>query len=176
MTQRSHPHGPSGQVPPAKSVEALIVDLAKHDATVRESARRRLASIGWAATPALIQALADKRTIVRWEAAKTLVDVADPLAAPALVATLEDEDSGTRWVGAEALIALGRDGLESLFWALVQRSDSIWLCEGAHHVLHELREGKLSDIVMPVFTALDGPAPEDAAPVAASEALDKLRE
>jgi len=45
-----------------------------------------------------------KQQQVRWEAAKTLVIIADPLAIPALIKGLKDEIFDIRWLAAEALM------------------------------------------------------------------------
>jgi HEAT repeat protein len=149
--------------------------LADHDPTTRQEARRGLVSVGEEAVGPLITALHDERTQVRWEAAKALVDIANPRAGPALVATLRDEDSGIRWVAAEALIAMGPESFEPLLEGLIDHSGSSLMLGAAHHVLHELVGGRLNDLVLPVLAALEGPAPEDRAPVVAYAALATLR-
>jgi HEAT repeat protein len=134
-----------------------------------------LVSIGEGAVSSLIKALQDREDQVRWEAAKALVDIASPKAASALVATLRDEEGDVRWLAAEALIALGADAIEPLLQGLVEYPGSPFIRAGAHHVFHELVPGPLEELVLPVLVALDGPAPEDRAPVAAYESLEALR-
>ena len=79
-----------------------------------------------------------------------------------LVATLKDSNFGVRWLAAEGLIAIGRDVLPPLMETLTKHSDSAWLREGAHHVLHDLanRDPEVKDFVAPVITALEGSEPE----------------
>jgi len=128
-------------------------------------------AIGPPATAALTEALTDPRAQVRWEAAKTLTELTDPSAIPALIESLTDEDSGIRWLAAEALIAIGPPAIEPLLRALVDRADSPAFREGTHHVLHDLRNRRIDGIILPVLDALNGPAPEDTAPVVAARAL-----
>jgi HEAT repeat protein len=73
-----------------------------------------------------------------WEAAKALGEIRDPQAAPGLVDTLEDRESAVRWLAAKGLIALARWVLIPLLEALESESDSIWMREGARHVIHSL--------------------------------------
>jgi HEAT repeat protein len=114
---------------------------------------------------------------VRWEAAKALADIVDVRAASELVAALEDSNFGVRWLAAEGLIAIGRDALPSLMKALTKRSDSAWLREGAHHVLHDLSKGDLDlkDLVAPVIAGLERVEPEVEVLEPANAALDKIK-
>jgi HEAT repeat protein len=150
-------------------------DLASRDGTARQRARRDLVLLGDAAVPALTRALGARSSRLRWEAAKTLVDIADPRAARALVTCLEDDNAGTRWVAAEALLALGEDALVPVLERLIDRSESVRIREGAHHVLHEVTGDSPSPALAAVLAALDGPAPEDVTPVAAAAALAALQ-
>jgi HEAT repeat protein len=163
--------GTDARIPP------LLVGLAGRDPVVRENAREALVAIGEPAVPLLIQQLSHRRRHVRWEAAKALCDIADPIAATALVNALDDTDDDVRWVVAEGLTALGREGLQPLLAALLQRAQSCSFCEGAHHVCHALAtKRKLGPILRPVLAALGQAEPAVGAPVAAYIALSKLRD
>ena len=134
-------------------------------------------SLGKPAVPSLIQLLSHRTPHVRWEAAKALGGIADPIAASALVSALDDPDGDVRWLAAEGLAALGRDALQPLLAALIQRARSGGLCEGAHHVCRVLaRKKRLGSILRPVLAALEQSEPEAAAPLAAYTALSRLRE
>ncbi len=87
---------------------------------------------------------------------------------------LEDRKVGVRWLAAEALVAIGRPALRPLLEALLQRSASLELREGAHHVLHDLLPRKHFGFVVPVLEALECPAPELRVPLAAQEVLERL--
>ena len=158
------------------TISSLVAELSKEDGAARERARHSLVAIGAPAVACLIEALASRNDLLRWEAAKALGDIRDPAAAPALVAALEDEVFDVRWLAAKGLIALGGEGLVPLLQALVERSDSLWLREGAHHVFHDLARGRpdLRDILRPLLAALEDVQPSLQVPVAAKAALNKL--
>jgi HEAT repeat protein len=127
--------------------------------------------------PSLIQLLSHHKQHVRWEAAKALGGIGDPIAAFALVNALNDRDGDVRWVAADGLVALGRDALPPLLAALIERTESDWLCEGAHHVCHVLvRKRRFGPVLRPLLAALEQSEPETAAPLAAYNALSKLRD
>jgi HEAT repeat protein len=156
------------------TISSLIADLASQAALVRTNARQSLVTMGGPAVAPLIEALADPKRQVRWEAAKALSQIADPAAAPALVRALRDRGFGVRWLAAEGLIALGSKGLVPLLRALIEHSDSVWLLQGAHHVLHDLAKGNLKDLLQPVLASLEGVEPSLEVPVSAETALHTL--
>jgi len=163
--------GTDARIPP------LLVGLAGRDPVVRENAREALVAMGESAVPSLIQLLSHCRRHVRWEAAKALCDIADPIAATALVNALDDTDDDVRWVVAEGLTALGREGLRPLLAALLERAQSSWFRQGAHHVCHTLAtKRKLGPILRPLLAAFDQSEPQMAVPLAAYTALSKLRD
>jgi HEAT repeat protein len=156
-------------------IDALIAKLRTHDGLVREQARKTLVAMGSKAVASLLPLLTDSNDQVRWEAAKALSEIGDPSAASALVVALEDESFGVRWLAADGLIAMGRDALPPLLEALEEDGDSLWLREGAHHVLRMLAaEHGLHDRVAPVLTALEGLEPDIDVPLAARKALETL--
>jgi HEAT repeat protein len=157
------------------TIGALIADLGVKDGLVRERARQSLVAIGGPAVDPLIEALADRNKHMRWEAAKALGQIADPASAPALVSILEDEVFDVRWLAAEGLIALGREALVPLLQALMEHPDSLWLREGAHHVLRELSGGGLKEVLRPLLAALDDVEPSVEVPLAVERALDALK-
>jgi len=157
-------------------IRSLLDDLASSNPTVRTKARTALACIGNPSVPHVVQLLSHGKPHVRWEAAKTLVAIADPISATALVNALDDDDGDVRWLAAEGVIALGRDGLYPLLAALLERAQSCWLCEGAHRVFYALAGGKkLGPILAPVLVVLRKSEPQVYIPLAAYDALLKLR-
>ena len=158
-------------------IPSLVADLASPDPAVRTKAREALVAIGKLTVPSLIRLLSHRKPHVRWEAAKALCGIADPIAASALVNALDDRDGDVRWLAAEGLAALGREGLQPLLAALLERAQSCWFCEGAHHVCHTLvKRKKLGPILRPLLAALRESEPEVAVPPAAYAALSRLRE
>jgi HEAT repeat protein len=163
-------------VPAGPLASEPVLALASEERAVREAARQALVTMGAESVPALIECLRDERVRVRWEAAKALVDIAEPASAGALVGRLEDEDSGVRWLAAEGLIALERHGLPELLAALEHSAGSQRLREGAHHVIRGLPIWKLVQALGPLADALEHAAAESTVPVAAGSALEVLRE
>ena len=157
------------------NIPALVAALTHDDPVERHRAREALVAIGKPAVNFLLKLLSDLRSHVRWEAAKALGPIGDPAAAPALVNALEDDDTDVRWLAAAGLIALGCSGLQPLLAALIDRPDSLWLRDGAHHVFHDLI-GKLPfGLARRMLAVLDQPDAELAIPEAAYEALHALR-
>ncbi len=158
------------------SLSELMSQLTDHEGPVRERARHALVKIGTPAVPLLIEALTNKNKQLRWEACKALGGIKDPKASAPLVGALEDESMEIRWLAAEGLIAVGRHGIAPLLEALVDRSDSIFLRQGAHHVLHALeKEGLLKPQTMAVLDALRTLEAESAVPLQARKALNALQ-
>ncbi len=158
-----------------RNVDQLLAGLASNDAVERQRARNALVEVGSSAVPGLLTTLDDKRQHVRWEAAKTLAEIADPSASETLVQALGDEDSDVRWVAGEALIALKRDALKPLLKGLTKSRDSEGLFKSAHHVVRDLSQhSDLGQLFAPVLKALNQSEPEVGVPVAAQRALENL--
>lgn len=172
----------SRQLPPVRdavrrgALDEVVQQLGSDDGLERERARRLVVAIGVAAVPALVEGLASRNENLRWEAAKALTAVRDPRAVPALVDALEDEDGGIRWLAAEGLCGIGRMALGPLLRALINRADSVWLREGAHHVLRDLARRDLAPIVQPVITELERDTTHLGVMPAADRALRELED
>ena len=159
---------------PTDQLARLMADLGSDDGQVSQKARLSLVEIGTPAVRSLIEALADPSDNVRWGAAKALGEIGDPSAASALVNALEDKSSGIRWLAAEGLIALRQYALPPLLHALTERSSSVWLRRGTHHVLSDLALRGFHDQVAPVIEALEDVEPVVGVPPAAWLALEQL--
>lgn len=161
-------------------INDLITNLGDSDGPLREKARLALIDIGKEAVPGLAEALSSKQEQLRWEAAKTLVSIADPVSVPALIKVLRDEVFDIRWLAAEALIAIGRDSIEPLLRAIINQSNDSFLQGGAHHIIAYLlptlsKSRELVEILKPVKDALDSSAPRSAGPAAAQKALEQIK-
>jgi hypothetical protein len=154
----------------------LVFELANSDGVLRRHARRALERVGKDAAPYLINALESPDANVRWEAAKALGRVIEPTAAPALVTALMDESFEIQWLAAEALIALGRTALKPLLEGLIEHYGSVYMRQGAHHVLHDLeRRDLLEPPTRRVLDALRCLEPPEPYPDSARRALRELR-
>jgi HEAT repeat protein len=154
------------------SMETFIEALSSHKDKTRVSARQTLVAMGKAAVPSLIEALKNKNTLMRWEAAKALGEINDPETAPVLVDALEDEEFDVRWLAAEGLIKMNIKGLKPLLEALEHRGDSVLLREGAHHVFHDLAKGGLKKSLAPVLAALEALEPWEEVPWVARHEME----
>ncbi len=163
------------RAPHANEIPALIDALGGRSKMPPWKAREALVAAGHVAVPALTGALTGKVAEMRWEAAKALSDLGDPASASALVSALEDADGSVRWIAAEALTWIGRESLDPLLHALLQKSGSEWLREGAHHVLSTLRHNAdLPPAALPVLLALDGSTPSIGVMQPTARALEEL--
>ena len=92
-----------------------------------------------------------------------------------LIVALEDNAFGIRWAAAVALIEIGESALEPLLRAVSERSSSIWLREGAHHVFHYSHSEKVVTATAELLAAMRGSAADVATEAAAYRALQKFR-
>ena len=158
------------------TVVTLIADLASDDGVVRVKARSALVLSGDEAVEPLIEALVAPSQWVRWEAAKALGQIGSPAATNALVKALEDKMFDVRWLAAQALINIGPEAIMPLLKALIERADSTWMREGAHHVLNDLARGELKKVLQPVLAALEDVDSSVQVPFAAKTALNAYKE
>jgi HEAT repeat protein len=156
-------------------VNSLIAELGSEDGMVRVRARKSLVSIGHAAIGPLVEALASKREWLRWEAAKTLAQIGDPSATQVLIGMLQDKMFDVRWLAAEGLIHIGNKAIKPLLEAVIKQPDSLWIREGAHHVLHDLPENNFKELLKPVLHALEDVEPSLEVALAAEAALNVIK-
>jgi len=157
------------------TVKSLIIMLASDDGIVRVKARRQLVAYKARAVSPLIKTLSDDRHWVRWEAAKALSQIGSQKSIQALLRALADREFDVRWLAAEGLIRIGRKSIVPLLRALVEHSDSYWLREGIHHVLHDMDKRDLGKVLRPVLVALEGSEPSLEVPLVARAALNVLK-
>ena len=175
-TQNSAPKGSAVSINKAAkpTITSLIADLASKDGIIRVKARRQLVAYKARSVAPLIKTLSNENDWVRWEAAKALSQIANPASIQALLEALSDKTFEVRWLAAEGLAQIGRKAVVPLVETLVEHSDSLWLRESIHHVLHDMNRGRLSDILRPVLVALESNEPSLEVPLAARGALDGL--
>ncbi len=123
-----------------RQIADLVQNLFSDDGIVRRKARYRLVRIGKPVIPLLVGLQYLPKQQVRWEAVKTLSQIADPDSIPILVNALENTNSDVRWLAAEGLIEIGRPSLGPVMEALEEHGESKTLREGVHHVLRGLKE------------------------------------
>jgi HEAT repeat protein len=121
----------------------LIIKLGSDNGLEREKARKALVKIGRDSIDFLMELLSHPKHIYRWEAVKTMEEIGDPVSIPILIQALEDDKGDVRWIAAKGLIKLGSLSIKPLLKMLEQKSDSVLLLEGAHHVFFDLKENKI---------------------------------
>jgi HEAT repeat protein len=156
------------------TIRSLVIDLGSKDGLVRVRARRAIVTIGSKAIPALEEALKSENQWLRWEAAKALGQIGDPAAVQALIKALEDVMFDVRWLAAEGLITIGIQALKPLMQQLAQNSDSLWLREGVHHILHDIHKKDIQSATQPVLQALEDVEAPLEVPFAVESALKSL--
>ena len=149
----------SGSKAAKATIKSLIVDLESKDGVVRVKARQQLVAYKKQSVAPLIRTLSNENDWVRWEAAKALSQIGNNKTIKALLEALSDKKFEVRWLADDGLIRIGRKEIVPLLEALVKHSDSHWLREGIHHVLHDMNRGKITEVLRPVLVALEGPEP-----------------
>ncbi len=91
-----------------------------------------------------------------------------------LIALMETDDAGVRWKAAEALAKMGKPALVPLLRALLDKSDSRWMLEGATHVFHDNRDHSIAKMTEGLRAAMKGSGAAVATVTAAGELLVKL--
>jgi HEAT repeat protein len=157
-----------------KKINALVAELGSDDGIARVRARQSLVAIGHNAVRPLVKALTSKQEWCRWEAAKTLAQIGDPAATQALIESLRDKMFDVRWLAAEGLIHIGEKSVRPLLETVIKQPDSLWIREGAHHILHGLPENEFKDRIAPVLRALEDVEPSLEVAVAAEKVLNAI--
>jgi HEAT repeat protein len=158
------------------NLQFLIGQLESSDQQTRQQARFELIGAGENAIPLLVKTASSNNPTLRWQAVNTLSQITIPAVIPVLIDLLrENEYFGVRWLAADGLIKAGKAGLVPLLRSLTEHFDSVWLRDGAHHVLRSLHDcGIESEAIHETLRALEGIEPVIEVPWAASEALKHL--
>ncbi len=111
---------------------------------------------------------------VREDAIRYLADHPTEAVINTLIDLMETDDAGVRWKAAEALAATGQAALVPVLHALVDKSDSRWLLEGAYHVFHNNRSSEVARMTDGVCAAMKGQGAAVATVTAAGKLLVQL--
>ncbi|MFO8011052.1 MAG: HEAT repeat domain-containing protein [Dehalococcoidia bacterium] len=158
-------------------IKELVNDLVCDDIITCQEARRELVTIGKPAVQPLIDAMSNhmNNQWVRWEATKALGQIGDPAATEALIDALEDANFDIRWLAADSLVSVGRGVVPRILQRLIQRPESDRLRLASHHIFRDLPGKDIREILSPVSKAIEGNDPSVEVPMAAREALNKLK-
>ena len=151
-----------------------IFKLADRDGIERERARKKLVEIGSPAIDFLSEMETHPKAIARWEAVKTLSEIRDPISAPLLINALEDKSTGVRWLAAEGLAALGKNGMIAVLKALLDFPETLYLRQGAHHVLKRLQDYFDGEEYRIILKTLEHPDAAAKLPVIIRSYLDNI--
>lgn len=157
---------------PQEVINQAIHELINTEGMKKQHARLTLMRMDGLAIPILIETMSSPIHQLRLEAAKLLGQMGDPEAIHVLIDALEDPEVDVRWAAMNSLILLDCASVGPLLKALTECFGSVWLREGAHHVLNELkRRNRLNDAELRVLNSLKEAAPEVEVPWAAEAAL-----
>jgi hypothetical protein len=156
-------------------IHRYVEDLGNKNGMVRQKARQTLVSMGRAALDLLAELSTHPKAVIRWEAVKALGQISDPAAAPVFINALEDENSDVRWLAAKGLIFLGKDGLISILEALAEFKTTVFLKEGAHHIVKALYPKFKSAEMKNLISSLGNRSDNSTIPMNALAVLHSLR-
>lgn len=124
-------------------IEQLVNDLGSDHGMKRKKARKALVAQGVKSIGVLTELVDNPRHIYRWEALKSLEEIGSPESIPVFINALDDDFSDVRWIAAKGLVQIGSKSLKPLLELILDKSDSVFVLSGAHHVIHGLREKDL---------------------------------
>ncbi len=130
------------QVSNTSEIEKLVELLCNDDGHKRKKARQKLVALGENTLEYVTDLLEHPKHICRWEAMKVIEEIGMPESIPVFIEALDDDKSDIRWIAAEGLIRLGKYSLEPLLKEVTENYDSVFVLNGAHHVISELEVRK----------------------------------
>lgn len=133
----------------------LVIKLADDNGILRKQARETLVKYGSDVVPYIHLVTATDDIQLRWEASKILEQIGNERSIPILIDLLVDEESDIRWIAAQGLINIGKASVIPLLKQVKHHGDSIYIREGAHHVLWGVFDETERDRFMDLLDALD---------------------
>jgi HEAT repeat protein len=156
---------------------AYISQLGNPDPGIRMEIRRKILNLGKPVIPYLIANLYNRNDLIRCEAAQILSVIDGSKTPKTLVLALDNPDLKRRWDATQDLIEYDRAAVIALLRALSSSYASVWLRQGAQHVLKILKKrGSLTPEEEKVVDAFTDIEPSVSVPSAAVKALTALEE
>jgi len=121
------------------NLEQLIEDLGSDKGMKRKKARGVLVANGEKSIEILTGLVDHPKHIYRREALKSLQEIGNTQSIPVFIKAMDDDISEVRWIAAKGLIKTGKKSLRPLLYLILDKSDSVFVLSGAHHVIHALR-------------------------------------
>lgn len=131
-------------------IHELLNALCSDNGMERQRAREALVAKGKDVIGFLMELLAHPKHIYRWEAVKALDEIGHPASMPLFIQALEDDNCDVRWIAAKGLIKHGMLSVGPLLKSLIEKSDSVFVLAGAHHVFFDLNENGILPQDFPV--------------------------
>ncbi len=122
-----------------KQVEKLQSD----EGLKREQAREFLVKAGSKSLPFVTELLDSEKHKHRWEAMKVIAEIGTTDSIPVLLDGLVDESGDIRWIASEGLIRVGKFSVKPLLELILDKHDSVFALNGAHHIISELSKKDL---------------------------------
>ncbi len=121
-------------------IKELVDKLCTDDGVKRKETREKLISKGAVVMAYVKDLYYHPKHHCRWEAMKVMEEIADPAAIPLFLEALEDEESDIRWIAAEGLIHTGKLTIQPLLNLLLNKSNSVFVLNGAHHIFSKFKK------------------------------------
>jgi HEAT repeat protein len=154
----------------------LIEKYEDNNGLIREKARHSLVNMGTRVVPYLHKLADIDDDTFRWEICKTISEIADENSIDILIKVLKDPNGDIRWIAAEGLIHIGRKSIPSLLREIMHSNDSLFLREGAHHVISKLVYNKDKDRFLSLLDSLESKSEtSELAPLEASRLLSGIK-
>jgi hypothetical protein len=160
---------------PVRLVQLIKASLDDQNVNQKLSARQTLVKMGKKILPQINKLLKSGDIALRLEAAKIIELIGNRMSINVLIDLLEDTEFDIRWIASEGLIKIGRRSVRPLLKAVRDGINSIFLNEGAHHVLIYLLNENEKKNEMSLLLSLENHHTLGAtAPVEASIALGHI--
>jgi hypothetical protein len=140
---------------PVRVVQLIKASLDTTNVAKKLISRKTLVRLGKSILPQMYILLESEELPLRMEAAKIIELVANRTSIPVLIGLLEDTEFDIRWIAAEGLIKIGRRTIRPVLRAVRDGENSIFLNEGAHHVLNSLLNDKEKKKEMSLLQSLE---------------------
>jgi len=136
-------------------LEQLVKALCTEQGLKRQETREALIKKGAKSIPQVKNLLDSQKHICRWEAIKVIAGIGSPETIPILLDSLFDESGDIRWIASEGLIRAGKFSILPLLELILDKHDSVFVLNGAHHVFSELNKKDLLPSSFPIDKLLD---------------------
>ena len=151
-----------------------VDELCSNEESIRENAHAGLVAAGVQSIRYLNKLALSNNQEERREVVKIIGEINNKQGIPLLIHSLEDEELEIRLLAAEGLIDLGQEALSPIFSTLMRRYNSVFIREGAHHVMSELKRRNVFADRSSIISLLKSEETKSLVPIAARIELDGL--